>query len=164
MIDRQDARPFTGGHMLAVMVAFFGVVISVNVLLAVVANTSWTGLVVENSYVASQEYNAKLAATRAQAALGWHGSLALTRDEVRYALTDGQGKPVRMDAVSVAFRRPVDDREDHAVKLKSVEPGVFAAPHALRDGAWIVEVDADAGLPHPYRETRRILVVGGSVQ
>ncbi len=164
MIDRQDARPFTGGHMLAVMVVFFGVVISVNVFLAVVANTSWTGFVVENSYVASQEYNAKLAATKAQAALGWHGSLVLSREQVRYGLTDRQGEPVRMKAVTVAFRRPVDDREDHAVELKPVEPGVFVARHALRDGAWIVEVEADVGLPHSYRETRRILVVGGSVQ
>ena len=64
MIDRQDARPFTGGHMLAVMVVFFGVVISVNVFLAVVANTSWTGFVVENSYVASQEFNHKAAEGR----------------------------------------------------------------------------------------------------
>ncbi len=164
MIERNDARPFTGAHMLAVMLAFFGVVVGVNVVLAVAANTSWTGFVVENSYVASQEYNARLAATRAQEALGWRGSLTLTRTEVRYALADRQSHAVPLNAVSVVFRRPVDDREDQTVELEPVEAGVFAARHMLGDGAWIVEVDADAGLPHAYRETHRILMVDGAVR
>ena len=41
------------------MLAFFGVIIAVNVVMATLASTSWTGLVVENSYVASQEFNRK---------------------------------------------------------------------------------------------------------
>ena len=40
---------FTGYHMLAIMVAFFGVVIAVNLTMATFASRSWTGLVVENS-------------------------------------------------------------------------------------------------------------------
>ena len=42
---------FTGAHMLAVMVAFFGTVIAVNLVLAVLARSSWTGLVVELSLI-----------------------------------------------------------------------------------------------------------------
>ena len=61
---------FTGRHMLLVMVAFFGVTITVNLVLAFFATSSWTGLIVKNSYVASQEYNEKLAEARAQDALG----------------------------------------------------------------------------------------------
>ena len=61
---------FTGRHMLAAMLAFFGVIIAVNITMAVFAQTSWTGFVVRNSYVASQEFNGKVAAARAQAALG----------------------------------------------------------------------------------------------
>jgi nitrogen fixation protein FixH len=150
--------------MLLAMVAFFGVIICVNLVLAVVANTSWTGLVVENSYVASQEYNDKLAATRAQQALGWHGSLTLTRNEVRYEVTDRHSHAVTLRAVSVAFRRPVDDREDHTVELQPASQGAFAARHVLTDGAWIVEVNADAGLAHPFRETHRILASDGTAR
>ena len=164
MINQQDATPFTGRHMFAIMVAFFGIIIAVNVIMAVIARTSWTGLVVENSYVASQQFNDRLAATKAQAALGWQASLGVSDGQVRYALVDKQGAPVRMEAVSVSFRRPIDDREDHVVQLQAAEAGVFAAKHALADGAWIVEVEADAGLAHPYRETHRILIVGGVAQ
>ena len=45
-------RPFTGRHMAAIMVAFFGVVIAVNVYMARLATSTFTGVVVENSYVA----------------------------------------------------------------------------------------------------------------
>ncbi|ESY87148.1 FixH family protein, partial [Mesorhizobium sp. LNHC229A00] len=66
-------REFTGRHMLAIIPAFFGVVIAVNLTMATLANTSWTGLVVENTYVASQQFNRKAEEGRAQAALGWTG-------------------------------------------------------------------------------------------
>ncbi len=61
---------FTGWHMLAITLLFFGTIIAVNVTLAVYANRSWTGLVVENSYVASQHFNELLAEQRQQAELG----------------------------------------------------------------------------------------------
>ena len=63
-----DQHPFTGRHMLAVVCTFFGVVIAVNVVMAIAATGTFPGLVVANSYVASQGYNELLAAARAQAA------------------------------------------------------------------------------------------------
>ena len=62
-------RQFTGKHMLAIMLGFFAVVLAANMTMVYFARHSWTGLVVENSYVASQQFNAKMAETRAQAAL-----------------------------------------------------------------------------------------------
>src|SRR6185437_10845881 len=81
-------RQFTGWHMLAVMVLFFGTIITVNIVMAVFANTSWTGLVVQNTYVASQEFNRKAAEGRAQAARGWKTRLELQPGLVRFALAD----------------------------------------------------------------------------
>lgn len=155
---------FTGRHMLAVMVAFFTVVIAVNLTMAYLANTSWTGIVANDTFTASQQFNRIAEQAKAQNALGWHGALELKPDEVRYRLTGRDGRAVRIDAITVSFRRPVDERDDHTVKLLPAGQGVFAAQHALKDGAWIVEVDAEAGLPHPYRETHRILVRNGIVQ
>ena len=68
---KASQRPIEGKHVLAGMVAFFGVIIAVNLTLAVLANTSWTGLAVENGYVASQHFNAELADARRQGELGW---------------------------------------------------------------------------------------------
>ncbi|TGV41583.1 cytochrome oxidase, partial [bacterium M00.F.Ca.ET.168.01.1.1] len=43
--DTQKPREFTGRHMLVIILAFFGVVIAVNLTMATLASTSWTGLV-----------------------------------------------------------------------------------------------------------------------
>ncbi len=64
-------RPFTGRHMTLILVAFFSVVIGVNVTMARFAIGTFGGTVVDNSYVASQQYNGWLAKARRQAALGW---------------------------------------------------------------------------------------------
>ncbi|TIV56739.1 MAG: cytochrome oxidase, partial [Mesorhizobium sp.] len=78
-------REFTGKHMLVSILAFFAVVIGVNVTMATLALKSWTGLVVENTYVASQQFNEEAKKGRAQAALGWTGTLTVASGEVRYS-------------------------------------------------------------------------------
>ncbi|MFC0203576.1 FixH family protein [Novosphingobium soli] len=63
---------FTGRHMTAILVAGFGVVIGVNVAMATLASTTFGGAVVENSYVASQDFNRWLDEAAREKALGWH--------------------------------------------------------------------------------------------
>lgn len=159
----RDPRPFTGRHMLTIIVAFFGVVISVNLTLAVFAGRSWTGLVVENTYVASQTFNEKAKLGREQAALGWTGTLSIDRGWVRYRLVDGAGMPVRAAGANVAFRHPAFEAKDERATLMPDGDGLFA-PHRVADGVWIVEIDSDAGLDRPYRDVRRIHVVHGALE
>lgn len=154
---------FTGRHMLVIMLAFFGVIVAVNVTMAWFARSSWTGFVVENSYVASQQFNTKMAETRAQNARGWTGRFSLENGTVRFGISDAQGGAVVLEAVAITFRRPVDDREDHTIVLAKEGSG-YAGIDDIADGVWIVEIDADANLPSPYREARRIHVVGGKLQ
>ncbi|MER8956334.1 FixH family protein [Mesorhizobium sp. M0833] len=160
----QKTREFTGRQMLFTILAFFGVVIAVNLTMATLANTSWTGLVVENTYVASQQFNKKAEEGRAQAALGWTGKLTIAWGEVRYSLTDAAGKRVPLHGVKVLFRHPAFEKEDKSVTLALTSGQEFAAQHMPSDGVWIVEVDADAGLDKPYREVRRIMISHGALQ
>lgn len=62
---------FSGWHMTAILLAFFGVVVTVNMTMAMFATRTFGGTVVENSYVASQKYNGWLEAARKQRQLGW---------------------------------------------------------------------------------------------
>ncbi|OWK18922.1 cytochrome oxidase [Mesorhizobium amorphae CCBAU 01583] len=162
-IDKRDPREFTGKHMLLTILAFFGVVIGVNLTMATLANTSWTGLVVENTYVASQQFNQKAEEGRVQAALGWTSKLTIAEGEVRYSLSDA-GKPVPLQGVKVLFRHPAYEAEDKSITLASAVGQEFAAQHTPRDGVWIVEIDADAGLAQPYRDVRRIMISQGALQ
>lgn len=157
----ESAGKFTGKHMLAIMLAFFGVVIGVNLVMATAANRSWTGLVVKNSYVASQEFNRKAEEGRAQAALGWKGQLAIGGGRVSYMLVDKDGMAVPAEGVVASFRRPAYESEDRTITLAREGEGTFGASEAVRDGIWIVEIDAEAGLPKPYRDVRRIVVENG---
>lgn len=158
-------REFTGKHMLFLIVAFFAVIITVNVTMAVFASSSWSGLVVKNSYVASQHFNERSAEGRARAALGWNAALSIADDRLSWRLTDASGSPVRIDAATAILRRPVAANEDHALTLIAAGDGTHAADlHGLADGVWIVEVDAEAGLGEPYRDIRRIVVKDGRLQ
>ena len=65
------SNEFTGRHMWLLALSFFGVIITVNVVMATLAIRSWTGLAVDNSYVASQEFEEKRLAHEKQRAAGW---------------------------------------------------------------------------------------------
>lgn len=168
-MSERSAKPaeFTGKHMLAVMLAFFGVIIAVNLTMATFARTSWSGLVVQNTYVASQQFNRKAEEGRAQAAHGWTPALSVEAGVLRFALQDAAGKPVRLESGTATLHRPVGAADDTEIALVAAGDGLAAAL-GVADGAWIVEVHAvagaEAGLERPWRETRRIQLRGGSAR
>ncbi len=155
---------FTGWHMLAIMVVFFGIVIAVNLTMAVMARRSWTGTVVENTYVASQQFNARAAEGRAQAALGWRSDLTIAGGVVTYRLTDADGAPAAAaDEARAYFRHPAYDSADRQAVLPRQPDGSFSAAVDLPDGQWIVEIDIEVpDLDHPYREAQRLTLRDGA--
>lgn len=157
-------RELTGWHVFAIMASFFSLVIAVNLTMAFFARSSWTGFVVENIYVASQKFNEKAAEGRAQAALGWKSKLVIAGGKVSYRLTNKVGNVVAARRATASFRRPAYASEDQEVTLVPQPDGSLAAPVELRDGMWIVEVHAEAGLDHPYRDTRRLTLRNGAIQ
>lgn len=152
---------FTGRHMLAIMVAFFGVIIAVNVTMATLANTSWTGFVVRNSYVAGLEFNRKAEEGRRQAALGWTSRIEIASGKLVFALTDAAGQPVHAAGGEATFRRPVSDAEDVTVALAPSVVGTLAAAVDIADGSWIIEFNVDAGQGTPWHEMERVHVREG---
>ncbi|MBD0416907.1 FixH family protein [Oryzicola mucosus] len=159
-------KTFTGWHMLGVMALFFGTIIGVNVTMATFAGKSWTGLVVQNSYVAGQEFNEKVAEAREQDALGWKGVFSFERGVARYRLLDASGAPIRLEGVSVMFRRPSYEAEDMTLELLRAADGSFAITPQIGDGLWLVDIQAfaDSGTSRPFRENHRVEIVKGSVR
>lgn len=153
---------FTGKHMLLVMCLFFGTIIAVNFTMAWFAHSSWSGLVVENTYVASQEFNKKAALARAIEASGVRGALDIDikKDAIRYQLTNTKANSVNADAVTLRFRRPVGDKQDFELQLKPAGGGLFEATHPVPPGLWIVESEAFSGKDVVMHEAVRIQVDG----
>lgn len=147
-------QPFKlrGVHVLALMLAFFGLVIAVNVVFAVVAVRSFPGEDVRRSYLQGLHYNDTLAERRAQAALGWQAATALVAAdagaalEIRLAARDGA--PVNAD-IAGELQRPTDARLDRALVFTQIAPGVYRAEiGALEAGVWRLRAhagDADGG-------------------
>ena len=159
------AGEFTGKHMLAIMLAFFGVIIAVNLTMATFARTSWSGLVVQNSYVAGQHFNRMAEEGREQAARGWRPSFAVEAGVLRFSLVDAEGRTVRLQGGIASLRRPVGDADDAEVSLLARGDGLEAVLN-VGDGAWIVEIHAvaETGLERPWRETRRVQLRGGNTR
>ena len=157
---REHGFVFTGKHMLLVMILFFGTIIAVNFTMAWFAHSSWSGLVVENTYVASQEFNEKAALARKIEASGIKGALDVKGEDIVYQLTDAKADAVIADKVTLNFRRPVGDHQDFSVELANVGNGRFKASHPVIPGQWIVEAEALRGGEIVMHEAQRILVDG----
>lgn len=158
--QRPEGFVFTGKHMIIVMALFFGTIIGVNFTMAWYASSSWSGLVVENTYVASQQFNDKAALARKIEASGVKGSLDVKGDDIAYQLTDSKTDAVIADRVTLRFRRPVGDHQDFSVELADAGSGLFKASHPVIPGQWIVEAEAFRGGDVVMHEAVRILVDG----
>lgn len=131
-------KKFTGRHMAAILIAFFGVIIAVNLTMATFATRTFGGTVVANSYVASQKYNGWLAAARAQEALGWASQVTLGDDRrVRIAVTKGD-QPLAVEVEGFA-RHPLG-REGEVPLRFMVEGEGLVADAPLPAGRWLVHL------------------------
>lgn len=149
-------KPFTGRHMLAVIGGFFGVVIGVNAALAIFASTSWTGLVVKNSYVASQHFNEDLARAHRQQALGWRSTLGYVGGDLRFNLSGRDGAPLPGMTVEVTLRRPTHEGEDRRVALTPSPYGGYDAALDLPKGTWNADVEVRDALGRHYQRAFRL--------
>jgi len=165
MIDQPKPREFTGKHMILVISLFFGTIITVNLIMAYFATTSWTGLVVKNSYVASQGFNEKLEAIKQQKALGWQPSLSyqqgagsLQKGKISYQLLNAANDGVVAEFAEVELRRPSFEGDDRVITLLPQSAGNYSADFTLAGGAWDVFVSlvSEEGQRYVYRE--RIIV------
>ena len=127
-------RRFTGWHFTAIITAFFGVVVAVNLTMALFATRTFGGVVVENSYVASQKYNGWLEAARRQRQLAWTIEPALDKQRrVTIALSIEGAK------VSGFARHPLGRAAD--VPLTFVTRGNSSrSVNPLPPGRWTVHL------------------------
>jgi nitrogen fixation protein FixH len=152
-----DDHPFTGRHMLALILAFFAVVVGINVVMAIAATGTFPGLVVANSYVASQNYNHLLADAQAQAEAGWRLKVSAAGALLDVSIMARDGAPQRDLVVTAVAGRPSTSRDDRAISFVRAATG-YLATEPLPAGQWEVEVAASREGNLVFRERRRIVV------
>ena len=135
-------KAFTGRHMAMIMVGFFGVIIAVNFTMARYATSTFGGIVVENSYVASQEFNGWLEEAKKQRALGWD-AVTTWRPDNRLAVRL-TGVPAGAK-VSATARQPLGRLPDRELAFGPNGNGRFLSTSELPDGRWLLRLEVTAG-------------------
>lgn len=153
-----DENPLNGWHILGIVLLFFGTIIGVNAVMAFAAVGTFPGLVVENSYVSSQNYNELLAAARAQDAAGWRDQLSTEDGVLAFALATAGGSPAESLNVSAYVGRPSTTREDRALAFAAAAGGGYVAAEPLPGGLWDVDLEARRGEEVVFRRTYEVLV------
>jgi len=142
-------KPMTGYHMLMILLGFFGVVFVVNFYMAYLAVSTFTGTVVDNSYVASQQFNGWLVEARAEKALGWQAAVSL--DPSRHLVVrvnDKAGHPLApLDGKGFAGRALVNEKP-RSVHFVPVGAGQLRSVDALPAGRWLLKLEIVSGTHH----------------
>lgn len=146
-------KRFTGWHMATILIAFFGVVISVNVVMARLAVGTFGGTVVENSYVASQKFNGWLDQARAQEALGWQTKVSL--DSNRHVIVQAQDAaalPIEGARISMMAAHPLGRIPPVALNFAAQGRGIYRSVESLPEGRWQGRLE----LHHADRKLRQV--------
>ncbi|WVX50605.1 hypothetical protein ROLI_037040 [Roseobacter fucihabitans] len=134
------ARVLTGRHVFMIFCAAFAVIISVNLFLAYSAVSTFPGLEVRNSYVASQQFDKN---REEQTALGWSVLAQARGDDVHLSITDAEGQPVQVASLEATLGRATHVRDDQTPAF--VFDGTrYVAPAQLAPGNWNLRMKARA--------------------
>ena len=143
-------RKLTGYHVLFMLLAFFGVMIVVNVIFTVFAVKSFPGEQVEKSYVQGLNYNQTLEARERQAELGWTSQIGVEDDatgEPRLIVIweDASGNGITQMNVKAVMTRPASETGQIEHELQANGPGRYElALGTLEAGMWNIEITATA--------------------
>jgi nitrogen fixation protein FixH len=158
MVDPDRSRwiPFA-------FIGFFGVVLAANAAMIWLAFASWTGLETESAYQKGLAYNDRLAAARAQAALGWQVDIAFAERapgglEIALDLADRYGNSLERALVNATLLRPTHEGHDRTVVLERTLGGRYEALVELPlAGQWDLHLRIEAA-GEVWRGTRRVFL------
>jgi nitrogen fixation protein FixH len=127
--------PLTGRHVAMMFVGFFGIVVAVNFTMAFLARKSWTGLIVQNSYVASQHFNAETQKREAMRALRYRLVVAQRGKSILLSLNDAKGFPLQITSGKLALGRGSTVQHDVTLDV-SCQSNECSVPADLASGRW----------------------------
>jgi len=145
-------RPFqlTGGMVAAMLILFFGVVVSVNATIMTVALRTMPGVETRSAYEDSQHFNEEIARQHERDARGWSAAATLVRQgegaTLAVTLVDRNGGPLAGLAASARLRHPATSARDHDLSLSESRSGGYEARfETIEAGSWILELQAKRG-------------------
>lgn len=159
-------RQITGKMVLCWLLAFFGVIIAVNMTFVYFALDTWPGLTTQKAYEEGIAYNKTLESAARQDAMGWRSHVALGPSMSKgtriltLTMTGPEGPVVGL-TVQARLRRPLGEGLTVETDLAEDRPGLYAALLRLPAlGRWQVEITAQAGDGRTFRMDHEIQAGG----
>jgi nitrogen fixation protein FixH len=157
-------RPITGRFVLIVLLCFFTVVITVNVVMMRLAIATLPGTEVDSAYSASLAYQGEIQAAHEQNARHWKVDAHIERQAdgaaaVTFHVQDVNGAPLSGLVFSSQLERPIDRRADQAVDV--VESGNGNYRGIARDvapGQWDLVIEASRSGKRMFLSRNRVLL------
>jgi nitrogen fixation protein FixH len=157
-------KPLTGRKVLFMVVAFFGVVIGVNMIMMRLAIQTLPGTEVDSAYSASLAYEKEIAAAHDQNARNWKVSAHIQRSPdggatLQVEARDNSGVPMSGLKFQGRFERPTDRRADQPVGLAEVGGGIYrgSAP-LIAPGQWDLVLEGDAAGRRMFLSKNRVVL------
>jgi nitrogen fixation protein FixH len=157
-------KPLTGRKVLVILVAFFGVVISVNVIMMRLAIGTLPGTDVDSAYTASLGYEKEIAAAHDQNARNWRVDSHIQRGTdggatVQVEAHDNGGRPMTGLKFQGRLERPTDKRADLPVDLAEVGIGVYRGSAAqVAPGQWDLVLEGGAAGQRMFLSKNRVVL------
>ena len=143
--------------------AFFVVLVSVLVPMAVIAVRTNTGVVTDGAYEKGLAYNKAIEASEQQARLGWKGAITVipTSDNkvsASFDLQDESGKDIDDAVVKLYLVRPTQAGSDQQIDMKFEGKGHYTAEATLSaKGLWDARIGAMVKDKN-FQVTKRIII------
>jgi len=136
-MSTKTERELTGRHVLFILLAFFGIMLAVNVYFTVAAVKTFRGEDVPRSYRQGLEYNETIAARGLQNEIGWTVRVNHTDTDIILLFQDDTGRALNDLTIQAKLRHPVDTDQDRIVEFSSKGGGRYAA-HQIEtiNGRW----------------------------
>jgi nitrogen fixation protein FixH len=157
-------RPLTGRKVLFMLVAFFGVVIGVNMIMMKFAIQTLPGTEVDSAYSASLAYESEIAAAHDQNVRNWKVDARIGHDSgggvtVQVEARDKNGTPMSGLKFQGRFERPIDRRADKPVTLAEVGIGIYRGNAAgIAPGQWDLVLEGEAAGRRMFLSRNRVLL------
>ncbi|MGY4467558.1 nitrogen fixation protein FixH [Bradyrhizobium sp. LB9.1b] len=157
-------KPLTGSNVFLMLVAFFGVVIGVNVTMMKLAIATLPGTDVDSPYAAGLTYDREISAARDQVARNWNVSAHIERRADGHAVLqldarNAAGQPVTGLKFEGRLERPTDKRADLAVELSEAGSGIYRGDAAsVAPGQWDLVIEGDAKGDRVFLSRNRVIL------
>lgn len=157
-------KPLTGRKVLFMLVAFFGVVIGINMTMMQLAILTLPGTEVDSAYSASLAYEKEIMAARDQDARNWKIDAHVQRSgqggaTLQVEARDRNGQPMSGLKFQGRFERPTDRRADLPVTLAEVGIGIYrGSAEAIAPGQWDLVLEGLSSGQRLFLSKNRVLL------